>query len=122
MADIAKTEYHLLPPGSREADDWFDDRAEAIKAAEAKGVGWRVQEVVSYLEERAVIFTAGASEEECPICGENFLPEDLCATDIDEGVCHADCLKGSPVVDLASGEPTAGDPAVFRYDSLPRPA
>ncbi|MDP9837562.1 hypothetical protein J2T09_002314 [Neorhizobium huautlense] len=40
----------------------------------------------------------------CPICAEPFKPDDICATDITEGPCHAACLEGSPVVDLDTGE------------------
>jgi hypothetical protein len=39
----------------------------------------------------------------CPICAVPFKPEDVCADDITEGTCHADCLEGSPVVDLETG-------------------
>jgi hypothetical protein len=42
--------------------------------------------------------------ERCPICAEPFRPEDLCATDIEMGTCHAACLEGSPVVDLDTGD------------------
>lgn len=120
MADIAKIEYALLPPGSRDADDWFDDRQEAIAAAEAKGRGWQVQESVSYIEDREIVHTVGGEPAACPICDETFNDDDLCATDVEEGICHAACLEGSPVVDLATGEPTSGEADTFRYDSLPR--
>lgn len=40
----------------------------------------------------------------CPICATPLKPEDICATDIEMGTCHAACLEGSPVVDLDSGE------------------
>ncbi|KPF47095.1 hypothetical protein [Rhizobium sp. AAP43] len=40
----------------------------------------------------------------CPICAEPLRPDDLCASDITEGTCHAECLRGSPVVDLDTGE------------------
>jgi len=40
----------------------------------------------------------------CPICAEPFKPDDNCATDIELGTCHFDCLDGSPVVDLETGE------------------
>lgn len=56
MADIWKTEYHLLPPGSRDAEDWFENRDEAIAAANAKGEGWQVQEVTSYLDDKGIIW------------------------------------------------------------------
>lgn len=40
----------------------------------------------------------------CPICDVPFKPEDVCADDITEGTCHAECLEGSPVVDLETGD------------------
>jgi hypothetical protein len=61
MADPWKTEYHLIPPNEREAIDWFDDREEAIAAAKAKGDGWKVQEVVSYLDDRETIWPEDAA-------------------------------------------------------------
>lgn len=39
----------------------------------------------------------------CPICAVPFKPEDVCADDVTEGTCHAECLEGSPVVDLDTG-------------------
>ena len=40
----------------------------------------------------------------CPICAVPFKAEDVCADDITEGTCHAECLEGSPVVDLETGD------------------
>jgi Zn-finger nucleic acid-binding protein len=40
----------------------------------------------------------------CPICDIEFKPADVCAEDIEMGTCHAECLQGSPVVDLDTGE------------------
>ncbi|QBJ13200.1 hypothetical protein EYD00_07235 [Agrobacterium sp. 33MFTa1.1] len=51
----------------------------------------------------------------CPICDVPFKADDVCATDIDEGTCHAECLAGSPVVDLDTGEPKAGPVDTFLY-------
>ncbi|NTE68371.1 hypothetical protein G6M85_22510 [Agrobacterium tumefaciens] len=51
----------------------------------------------------------------CPICDVPFKPDDVCATDIEEGTCHAECLAGSPVVDLNTGEPKAGPVDTFLY-------
>lgn len=51
----------------------------------------------------------------CFICNEVFKADDLCATDIEEGTCHAACLEGSPVVDLTTGEPSDGPVTTFRY-------
>lgn len=46
--------------------------------------------------------------EKCPICAEPLKPSDICATDIEMGICHAACLEGSPVVDLDTGEEIEG--------------
>lgn len=53
---------------------------------------------------RALV-AAATSEGACPICAIAFKPDDLCLTDIELGTCHAECLKGSPMVDLDTGEP-----------------
>jgi hypothetical protein len=42
----------------------------------------------------------------CPICDKPLRPDDLCASDIEMGAFHAECLEGSPVVDLDTGEET----------------
>jgi hypothetical protein len=53
----------------------------------------------------------------CPICAEPFEPADICATDITEGTCHFQCLEGSPVVDLETGEVLPdGVVRSFRFD------
>ncbi|MBB4146052.1 hypothetical protein GGQ72_004621, partial [Rhizobium rhizoryzae] len=39
----------------------------------------------------------------CPVCEKPLNPDDLCASDIEIGLCHASCLEGSPVVDLDTG-------------------
>lgn len=46
--------------------------------------------------------------ETCPICAEPFNDDDICATDIEMGICHAACLKGSPTVDLDTGAEVDG--------------
>lgn len=51
----------------------------------------------------------------CPICDEPFKPMDLCATDVTEGICHAACLEGSPIVDPVTGEPSQGPICTFLY-------
>ncbi len=55
--------------------------------------------------------------EPCPVCDKLFHPDDLCATDIELGICHAACLEGSAVVDLDTGEPSDSEIATFRYSS-----
>ncbi|NTA27422.1 hypothetical protein [Allorhizobium ampelinum] len=44
----------------------------------------------------------------CEICNQPFKLDDICATDINAGTCHAACLEGSPVVDLETSEPIRG--------------
>ena len=56
----------------------------------------------------------------CPVCWVALTPDDLCATDIELGICHAACLEGSPVVDLDTGEPMDGPAHTYRYsDTAP---
>jgi hypothetical protein len=57
-------------------------------------------------------------EDVCPVCAVAFKPNDICATDIELGICHAECLEGTPVVDLNTGEPSEGPIDTYRYDSL----
>lgn len=57
---------------------------------------------------------------QCPICTVAINDDDICATDVEMGTCHAACLEGSPVVDLETGEPTDGKAGTFRYgDTAP---
>ena len=66
---------------------------------------------------------ADADEEEtCPVCDEPLKVDDTCATDIELGICHAECLAGAPVVDLDTGEPTGGEMHTYRYGDLDTPA
>ncbi|MBB2973983.1 hypothetical protein [Mesorhizobium sp. RMAD-H1] len=57
-----------------------------------------------------------AEIESCPICDVPFTAGDLCATDIEMGMCHAACLEGSPVVDLENGEPSDGPISTYPYE------
>lgn len=52
----------------------------------------------------------------CPICAGHFKAGDMCATDIELGMCHAGCLEGAPTVDLDTGEPVEGPIPTYRYD------
>lgn len=54
----------------------------------------------------------------CPVCEQAFALDDLCATDIEMGACHAACLDGAAVVDLETGDPTDGKVDVYRFASL----
>lgn len=59
-----------------------------------------------------------SEEQDCPICAKAFRPDDMCLTDIELGTCHAECLKGSEMVDLETGKPLpegSGPPEPFRY-------
>lgn len=55
------------------------------------------------------------AEETCFICAEAFKADDVCALDINEGVCHAACIEGAPVVDLETGEEVDGPIDTFLY-------
>jgi hypothetical protein len=58
----------------------------------------------------------------CPIYAKPFQPEDICASDITEGTCHAACLEGSPVVDLETGdELPGGEFSTYRYSEVMDP-
>ncbi|QCM05148.1 hypothetical protein G3A56_15905 [Rhizobium oryzihabitans] len=57
-------------------------------------------------------------EDACPVCASIFKPDDICATDIELGICHAECLDGAQIVDLNTGEPSDGPIDTYRYDSL----
>ena len=59
--------------------------------------------------------------EPCPVCAQPFNPDDLCATDIELGTCHAECLEGSPVVDLRTGDPIDGPMSTYRYRDVTAP-
>ena len=54
----------------------------------------------------------------CPVCSEPFKDDDRCATDIELGICHAECLEGAPTVDLDTGEPIDGPIPTYRYDEV----
>jgi len=55
----------------------------------------------------------------CDICAKPLNPDDNCATDIELGICHAECLEGSPVVNLDTGEPLPdGELHTYRFGDL----
>lgn len=54
----------------------------------------------------------------CPVCANLMEVGDTCATDIELGTCHADCLAGSDVVNLDTGEPSDGPIATYPYEPL----
>lgn len=57
----------------------------------------------------------------CPICDKPFKAGDICASDISEGACHAECLAGSPVVDLDTGEEVDGAVMTFPFEQEQTP-
>lgn len=61
-------------------------------------------------------------DDACPVCAEAFKPEDVCATDIELGICHSACLEGSAVVDLNTGEPSDGPIDTYLYGETAAPA
>jgi hypothetical protein len=72
--------------------------------------------------ERALA-AAPADDEEytetCPICAEPFKLGDMCATDIELGQSHAECLEGCPTVDLETGEEIEGPITNYPYEPDP---
>lgn len=58
----------------------------------------------------------------CPICAVAFKHGDICATDTVAGTCHAECLAGTPVVDIDTGEPSGGPVDTFLYPAEITPA
>lgn len=54
----------------------------------------------------------------CSICAKPFKADDLCASDIELGICHAACLEGCPVVDLETGDPTDGPIDTYRFGDI----
>lgn len=60
----------------------------------------------------------GEADAKCPICAEPFKDDDLCASDITEGTCHAACLDGCPVVDLETGEPSDGPISTYLWSEV----
>ncbi|MUO84851.1 hypothetical protein [Agrobacterium vitis] len=98
----AELEEHL---SAIEQDDhkWM----EKAKAAET-----RIAELEAEINLKSGFIGAAAEAKDeplrCPICDIAFQSKDICASDIEMGTCHADCLKGSPVVDLDTGDPLPG--------------
>lgn len=61
-------------------------------------------------------------QQKCPICDNPLKPDDLCATDIEMGTCHAACLEGSPVVDLDTGDELPdGNIDTYRFSEVMEP-
>ena len=52
----------------------------------------------------------------CPVCAEAMNVGDKYSQDIELGPCHAECLADSPAVNLDTGEPMSGEPAVYVWE------
>lgn len=64
--------------------------------------------------------TMTGSVEKCPVCADPLGDDDICATDIEMGICHSACLEGSAIVDLKTGVKRGGPIHTYRYgDTAP---
>ncbi|WP_143523686.1 hypothetical protein [Pararhizobium arenae] len=73
--------------------------------------------------EAAIAALSANGHDVCPVCLEVLEADDLCATDIEMGICHAECLEGSPVVDIDTGEVLPdGELDTYRFGDLNAPA
>lgn len=93
--------------------DWapMDDPAEIVHD---------LYNALEHAREKAATPAVDPEVDRCPICDVPFKPDDVCATDIVEGTCHAECLAGTPVVDIETGEPHDGPICTFLYsDDVP---
>lgn len=80
---------------------------------------YRAADVIAIMDDLA---PAPENDAPCPICDEPFKPDDLCASDITEGTCHAECLEGSPVVDLETGDEVPGGKVdIYQYSEVMDP-
>lgn len=67
---------------------------------------------------RSAFSTADDDVDKCPVCAEPFKPDDICASDIELGYCHAACLEGAPTVDLETGEIIDGPIPTYPYSEV----
>lgn len=74
-----------------------------------------------YAALEAALTTAADEEytETCGVCSEVFKLGDICATDIELGQSHAECLAGCPTVDLETGEEIDGPITHYPYEPDP---
>lgn len=106
-------------------DDWRDALRDQLQEHVLKGDPRDVAAYCAFAWHHSWSLAPDAEEPEaCPVCAVIFQPADPCLTDVDLGTCHAACLEGSPIVDLASREPISDasiEPQPYRYDSLAQP-
>lgn len=101
--------------GLKELDKIIADAKVAVHQA---GASYHDEFGANHPPAEGVITASKDDGSECPICFTQFKPDDICATDIELGICHAECLAGAPVVDLNTGEPSNGPIDTYRYDNL----
>lgn len=80
-------------------DVFMDDLRQSIRVAETALTGPTVE------------------PHRCPVCDEPFKAGDQCSTDIDLGMCHAECLEGCPTVNLDTGDPVDGPIPTYPYEA-----
>lgn len=115
LIDMARIGFNVMEAINdvRKLDGPFKDWAPMDDPAE---IVHDLYNALEYARERAGATPASdPTDDRCPICDVPFKADDVCATDIEEGTCHAECLAGSPVVDLNTGEPKAGPVDTFFY-------
>jgi len=87
----------------------------------SKAAAWRRKPYLHEARERLCASSPQPPEPDlCPVCSEPLRRGDVCATDIEMGTCHAECLRGSPAVDLETGEPSDGPISTYPYEPDPR--
>lgn len=91
---------------------WPGDRSEQVLAMRREDMRMALTAALSAQEWAAEVKD---DIESCQVCAEPLNGDDLCATDIEMGICHAACLEGSPTVDLETGDPIDGPIGTFRF-------
>ncbi|MBN8241741.1 hypothetical protein JF546_01795 [Nitratireductor aquimarinus] len=94
--------------------DWLHDIVEKTNEV-ADRLDMSAEQAHAYAVLAALSAPKAEAEEPCPVCAKPFAAGDTCATDIELGKCHAECLAGSPTVDLKTGEPVDGPIGTFTH-------
>ncbi|MBN8241921.1 hypothetical protein JF546_02715 [Nitratireductor aquimarinus] len=97
--------------------DWLHDIVEKTNEV-ADRLDMSAEQAHAYAALAALSASKAEAEEPCPVCAKPFAAGDTCATDIELGKCHAECLAGSPTVDLETGEPVDGPIGTFTHADL----
>jgi hypothetical protein len=124
------SEYILLGFGKMQAGRWFDllthngvleaktsvDMCEVAIYRGEDGQHW-VRPREEFEDGRFEALPGGSDDaKNCPIRALTLKTGDTCATDIELGTCHAECLEGSPTVNLDTGEPVDGPIPTYPYE------